>query len=551
MQGDVIRRWALAVVAAGALAAPAAADAAREPSHAIGVWSPGPLDTCPAELHDSYSVVGPDGKLYPTWHPPRVIEPGDRRALHVRPRARTRPGGLRPLRLGRAQARRPGARGRGGHPVRPRRRVARRLRGGEPGHADPPRGPRRPQDRVAERRRARARARPRAGAPRRHLRLPHQDPPGHALAGRPRQQRPRAALRGPLRRRHQADRRQAGDLRRPQRVRPRLRQDDRRSGAGTSHAFPSGGGVRLIPDRACVEEHVLVGGRASTRCSRAGSTRTGSPPTTCERRAARQLAYFDPHFAVFNPSRFAAETAGQLERTIDVCWETEPGRRRRPGAAPATRRPARARSRPRCPSTIRPRRSTAPRARSTSTRPTVDNGGGPRRWWTDPYGGNASREPLPGRDLPAGRRRRQHRPADARVAGVRRRARLRRPRASTAPTERLPLDVPEAVACKSVLMGQTVLIAGALMGFALLASFVAAQDPAPRPGPVPRDRDARRLRRARPGRVRRLRAGARPRADRPGADPLRGRPRRRASARSGRCCGPRCCWRPSAPWRRR
>src|SRR6185312_14613428 len=33
-------------------------------------WSPTTYDTCPKALHDSYSVVGPDGKLYPTWHPP-------------------------------------------------------------------------------------------------------------------------------------------------------------------------------------------------------------------------------------------------------------------------------------------------------------------------------------------------------------------------------------------------------------------------------------------------------------------------------------------------
>ena len=37
-------------------------------------WTPGPNDTCTPEIHNSYSVVGPDGKLYPTWHPP--VDPG-------------------------------------------------------------------------------------------------------------------------------------------------------------------------------------------------------------------------------------------------------------------------------------------------------------------------------------------------------------------------------------------------------------------------------------------------------------------------------------------
>jgi hypothetical protein len=43
-------------------------------SVAYGKWSPGPFDTCSKEIHDSFSTVGPDGKMYPTWHPP--IDPG-------------------------------------------------------------------------------------------------------------------------------------------------------------------------------------------------------------------------------------------------------------------------------------------------------------------------------------------------------------------------------------------------------------------------------------------------------------------------------------------
>jgi hypothetical protein len=39
-------------------------------SRAFGIWKPGSHDTCTQEQHDAYAVVGPDGKAYPTWHPP-------------------------------------------------------------------------------------------------------------------------------------------------------------------------------------------------------------------------------------------------------------------------------------------------------------------------------------------------------------------------------------------------------------------------------------------------------------------------------------------------
>lgn len=38
-----------------------------------GIWTPGPNDDCTTAQHDAYSVVGPDHKLYPTWHP--AIDP--------------------------------------------------------------------------------------------------------------------------------------------------------------------------------------------------------------------------------------------------------------------------------------------------------------------------------------------------------------------------------------------------------------------------------------------------------------------------------------------
>jgi len=40
------------------------------PAKAFGIWTPGRTDTCSPEIHNQYATVGPDGKKYPTWHPP-------------------------------------------------------------------------------------------------------------------------------------------------------------------------------------------------------------------------------------------------------------------------------------------------------------------------------------------------------------------------------------------------------------------------------------------------------------------------------------------------
>jgi hypothetical protein len=44
------------------------------PAVQFGIWTPGTGDTCTPEAHDRYSVVGPDGKRYNSWHPP--VDPG-------------------------------------------------------------------------------------------------------------------------------------------------------------------------------------------------------------------------------------------------------------------------------------------------------------------------------------------------------------------------------------------------------------------------------------------------------------------------------------------
>ncbi len=43
-------------------------------------WTPTAFDTCTADFHRSFSVIGPDGKLYPTWHPPTAVDPATGRS---------------------------------------------------------------------------------------------------------------------------------------------------------------------------------------------------------------------------------------------------------------------------------------------------------------------------------------------------------------------------------------------------------------------------------------------------------------------------------------
>jgi hypothetical protein len=48
----------------------------RPNSAAMGKWTPNTTyDTCSQAFHDTFFVIGPDGKKYPTWHPPTATDP--------------------------------------------------------------------------------------------------------------------------------------------------------------------------------------------------------------------------------------------------------------------------------------------------------------------------------------------------------------------------------------------------------------------------------------------------------------------------------------------
>lgn len=54
--------------------------AGAAPSHAMSLWKPrhavlNGVPSCTPGLHDTFFVIGPDGLRYPTWHPPRAVDP--------------------------------------------------------------------------------------------------------------------------------------------------------------------------------------------------------------------------------------------------------------------------------------------------------------------------------------------------------------------------------------------------------------------------------------------------------------------------------------------
>ena len=157
---------------------------------------------------------------------------------------------------------------------------------------------------------------------------------------------------------------------------------------------PDGGGKRIIPDRQCVEEFLLVpegersdystGLRESWQISQSIRTASG-----------RRLASINPYFQALFPSRYYDPALPDgVGRVIDVCYEVESnGDRTRDGV---------------CEEVTADRALTGitfddVRSGFTGAWRFVDvnanritNADGPETWYTDPLGGNARPEPFPG-----------------------------------------------------------------------------------------------------------------------------------------------------------
>ena len=117
-------------------------------------------------------------------------------------------------------------------------------------------------------------------------------------------------------------------------------------GPATPRRSPTGNGLRSIPTIGRVESAVLVAPGGASDYSRGLYEDWLSSNYLRKREWQEPIAYFDPHFAVFLPSRFywpgrqaalpgaarsASDETAQVGRSIDLCYAVDGQRRARGG----------------------------------------------------------------------------------------------------------------------------------------------------------------------------------------------------------------------------
>jgi len=165
-------------------------------------------------------------------------------------------------------------------------------------------------------------------------------------------------------------------------------------GPATPANSPNGGGERIIPDRFCVNQLMLVpsGQRSQTFTALHESWQTSNGIRSQD---GHGLAFFNPYYQVDLPSRFHdPAVTGIVGRPIDVCYETEANGDQ-------------AHSGP-CDESTNNGQLTGltfddPRSAFNGVERHVDvnsaiihNEGGPTIWYTDPFGGHGRQQPFPG-----------------------------------------------------------------------------------------------------------------------------------------------------------
>src|SRR2546426_9420089 len=161
-------------------------------------------------------------------------------------------------------------------------------------------------------------------------------------------------------------------------------------GPATPANSPAGGGRRLIPDRTCVDQDLLVPpGQRSNFGTLHESWQTSNG---IRREDGHGLAFFNPYFQVFLPSRFYDPASTTLVgRPIDVCYEVTPvGNRAQGGECDQSTSGG----------TVSGVTFDDPRSVFNGVERVVDvnsttiqNAAGPEVWYTDPFGGHGRTQP--------------------------------------------------------------------------------------------------------------------------------------------------------------
>jgi hypothetical protein len=165
-------------------------------------------------------------------------------------------------------------------------------------------------------------------------------------------------------------------------------------GPATPRNSPRGGGHRAIPDRSCVENHMLVssGERSDFEAALRESWETSN---NVRREDGHTLASFDPYFQVIFPSRFYdVSKPDATGRPIEVCYETTVfGERARGDECDQSTRGG----------TLLGLTYNDPRSAFNGVLRFMDVNGnrisnedGPNVWYTDPYGRRGRTTPFPG-----------------------------------------------------------------------------------------------------------------------------------------------------------
>jgi hypothetical protein len=357
-------------------------------------WQPTPYDTCSKALHDSYSVVGPDGKLYPTWHPPAVTDPETGKPCTFGHEHGADPAESEIHGWVTSQLAAPGYEDRAGIPFGYANEELTEYSAANPGFTN------RFEDHLGHKvdlvddvdlldtdgNYVRDDAGARISCD--YLFKVHMG--SHSAD----------ATTNNVHELLFAARCSDGtELLTTTLARFGAPNEFHRScspatavATGGPSPYPAGEGARLIPDRGCIEEYVLIPPAATNRRSDIWALyENWQVETELTTPGGDVLARFDPWFAVRNPSRYALPTSG-IGRTLDAAWETEASDDGVANASPWTDVQGED------PFEFRDPRSPFDGAERDFyiQDVEVDNDGGTRRVYTDPYGGNASSLPFPG-----------------------------------------------------------------------------------------------------------------------------------------------------------